>query len=464
VGPTTSCQYSPMPNSNPSDASAGHYVAVIGGAVAGAEIAGRLAEKNIRVAVIEQNARPYGKIEDGLPRWHMGLRRKEYASINSKLSHPLVRFVPNTTVGRDVAFPELVNDWGFTSVILANGAWRDRPLPIEGADAYVGKGLVYQNPFVIAFNHEEDAAFSGERFEILDGSLVVGGGLASIDVAKIHTLHCTRAKLAERGIDITITELEVKGIPKTLAAHDLEWKDLGLKGCTIYYRRCIEDMPLATAPDGATPERIEKVRKGRRTIANKASQKFMLEIEELSAPDALLVEDGRVVGLRLRRTRLEDGRVKMTDETYEARGPAVVSSIGSIPAAIEGIDMRGELFDFQDWTYGRLDRYPSVFAAGNIVTGKGNIVASRKHAAQVSTEAVERFLGVADEGGDSGEAGALSDEASKLAEALAQEVGRAEPVAQAGLDAVDARVEARQREVGYPGDLKAWLDEAGEPC
>ena len=45
-----------------------HAVAVIGGATAGAEMAGRLAEQGVAVAVFEQNPRPYGKIEDGLPR------------------------------------------------------------------------------------------------------------------------------------------------------------------------------------------------------------------------------------------------------------------------------------------------------------------------------------------------------------------------------------------------------------
>lgn len=53
-------------------------VAVVGAATAGAEEAGMLASRGITVVVFEQNPRPYGKIEDGLPRWHVRLRRKEY--------------------------------------------------------------------------------------------------------------------------------------------------------------------------------------------------------------------------------------------------------------------------------------------------------------------------------------------------------------------------------------------------
>jgi hypothetical protein len=33
--------------------------------------------------------------------------------------------------------------------------------------------------------------------------------------------------------------------------------------------------------------------------------------------------------------------------------------------------MKGELFGFTDWEIGRLADYPTVFSAGNVVTGKG---------------------------------------------------------------------------------------------
>jgi hypothetical protein len=73
--------------------------------------------------------------------------------------------------------------------------------------------------------------------------------------------------------------------------------------------------------------------------------------------------------------------------------------------------MKGELFGFTDWDIGRLADYPTVFSAGNVVTGKGNIVASRKHAREVSATVLEAFLGV----GDHGHAGE-----EKLADAIAR--------------------------------------------
>ena len=52
----------------------------------------------------------------------------------------------------------------------ANGAWRDRPLPVEGAEQYVGKGLIYQNPFIIWFNHCDEKDYAGERFVRVPGN------------------------------------------------------------------------------------------------------------------------------------------------------------------------------------------------------------------------------------------------------------------------------------------------------
>ncbi len=438
-----------------------HVVAVIGGATAGAEVAARLAGKGVRVVVFEMNPRPYGKIEDGLPRWHVGLRNKEYETITGKLALPGVEYVPNTKVGSDVPFDEIARDWGFSAVVLANGAWRDRPIPIEGAEAYLGKGLIYQNPFIVYFNHLEEEGEAAETFEFLDDTIVVGGGLASIDVVKVLMLETVLEKLRERGIEADMVELEVKGVPKILARHDLEFSDLGLKGCTLFYRRRVEDMPLVEIPEGADEKREAKMRMARGRLLDKAMGKYFFKMEPLSAPDGLLIEDDRIVGVRFRRTLIEGGRVVMTDESYEVRGSCVISSIGSIPEAIPGIELKGELFPFTDWDLGRLDGYPNLFSVGNVVTGKGNIVASRKHAAAVYDAALESFLGLAEDGHE-GEA-ALSDgaggAAAETADSVAAALEAADPPSEDTLVSILSKVQARQKEVGYGGDLAAWLDQ-----
>jgi len=125
----------------------------------------------------------------------------------------------------------------------------------------------------------------------------------------------------------------------------------------------------------------------------------------------------------------------------------VISSIGSIPEEIPGIPMKGELFAFSDWELGRLADWPTVFSAGNVVTGKGNIVASRKHASQVAERMVED----------------LRDQAAALAEQVAEAVAERPPLAPDALRELEARVRARQEAVGYTGDYASWIARVTPP-
>src|SRR5690242_1263195 len=178
-----------------------HVVAVVGGATAGAEIARILAGRGSQVIVIEQNPRPYGKIEDGLPRWHVKQRRDEYAEIDRRLDHPNIEFLPLTRMGTDISYEDLRTGWGLSAVVLTNGAWRDRPLAVEGADQFVDRGLVYQNPLIYWFNHYPEKDYRGPRYDLPPATIVIGGGLASIDVVKVLQIETTLKALRERGIE-----------------------------------------------------------------------------------------------------------------------------------------------------------------------------------------------------------------------------------------------------------------------
>jgi NADPH-dependent glutamate synthase beta subunit-like oxidoreductase len=437
-----------------------YVIGIVGGATAGAETAGLLAARGATVVVFEQNARPYGKIEDGLPRWHVKLRQKEYETVNERLDHPNVHFVPLTRVGRDIDFRALTQDWGLTAVILALGAWRDRPLPLAGADAYVDHGLLYQNPFIYWFNHFADPDYTGPQYEPADGAIVVGGGLASIDVLKVLQIETVRRALAQRGIQEDMLRLEHAGIPDVLAAHHLTWESLGLRGATLFYRRRIEDMPLIEIPDDADPARRERFGATRRKIVEKAMQKYLFRAQPQRLPVGLLTEGSRLVGLRFQHTRVEDGEVMPVEgATEEVRAPLVISSIGSIPEPLPGIKERGELYDFSDRELGRLTGYETVFGAGNAVTGKGNINASRKHSIQVATHLIEQFLGIGD-GGHEGEEALLetvSSPAHDSAERFATWLGTRAPLDPPQVGEILRRVRSRQEAVGYTGTYRDWI-------
>ena len=200
-------------------------MAIIGGSVAGSEAAYLLAEKGIRVVVFDQKSLSYGKIEDGLPKWHAGLRDKEEALIDSRLSHEGVRFVPNFQLGRDATLDELVNDWGFSAIIIAIGAWKDRMIAIDGIEHYVDKGLVKQNDFLMWFNHNHEPDYKGPQYQIPNNVGVVGGGLASLDVVKIVMIELVQQALLKRGIHVDMFTLEKKGVAYILDLHQTSLSD-----------------------------------------------------------------------------------------------------------------------------------------------------------------------------------------------------------------------------------------------
>ncbi len=433
-----------------------HIVAICGGAVSGAEAAAYCASRGVLAVVFEQNARPYGKIEDGLPRWHDKLRTQEYARIDENLSRDGVLFVPNTLVGRDIAFAELAQELGFSAVMLANGAWRDRPLALPGVEAFLGRGLVYQNSFVHWFNHCDEPGYAGPSYQVTDNAIVVGGGLASIDVVKAINLQLYRDALAARGIAVSIVELEHQGIAKTLAAHGLTPETLGVAGATLYYRRRKRDMPVAF-PKDQSAEQVAKTEAVRDKLVQVLAQKYFVKVAECEVPVSPIIEAERLVGLRFRKSELQDGKwVEVPGSEHDVRAGLIVSSIGSVPQPIAGVPTKGELYDYADWSTGEVRGLPSVFGLGNVLTGKGNIKDSRENARQVSQKVVEPYLGVTDQPSD----GWLDGAHERAREAAGQVLARATQTPKLAAERVRAiveRVQARWQQVGYTGDYRTWL-------
>jgi ferredoxin/flavodoxin---NADP+ reductase len=433
-----------------------HVVAIAGGAVSGSEAAAACAERGILAIVFEQNVRPYGKIEDGLPRWHDKLRRKEYAEIDANLARPEVLYVPKTLIGRDVPLRELVGQPGISATLLANGAWRDRPLGLDGVERYVDRGLVYQNPFVYWFNHNEDAVYEGPTYRAIDDAIVVGGGLASVDVIKILNLELYRNALAERGIRVSVVELEHMGIPKILADHKIDRASLGIQGATLYYRRRVRDMPIAFPRDDS-PEQRAKTEVVREKMVGILAQKYLVRVQDCHAVAAPLIEGERLVGLRFRKTEQRDGKlVEIPGSEYDVRSPLVVSSIGSVPEPMPDVPTRGELYDYADWNTGALRGLQGVYGLGNVLTGKGNIKDSRDNAREISARTFESYLGIAPDGSEPSY-DALHEQRHAAAERAIDDAMRVPLATPAQIRTILERVQSRWREVGYDGDYKAWI-------
>jgi NADPH-dependent glutamate synthase beta subunit-like oxidoreductase len=433
-----------------------HVVAICGGAVSGAEAAAYCASRGLLAIVFEQNARPYGKIEDGLPRWHDKLRTQEYARIDENLAREGVLFVPRTLVGRDIALAELSEQLGLSAVVLANGAWRDRPLPVPGVEPYVGRGLVYQNAFVHWFNHYEEPGYDGPKYQVVDDAIVVGGGLASVDVVKIINLELYRAALAARGKPVSVVELEHQGIPKTLASLGLTAEQLGVRGATLYYRRRIRDMPVAT-PKDESPEQLAKTEGVREKLVQVLAQKYFVRVAQCEIPVAPIIEGERLVGLRFRRSELQNGKlVELAGSEHDVRAALIVSSIGSVPEPIAGVPSKGELYDYADWSTGQVRGLSNVFGLGNVLTGKGNIKDSRENAREVSEKVLQLYLGATQESSDGWLDGA-HERAREAARQVFERATQKPPLPVERVRAIVQRVQARWKQIGYTGDYRAWM-------
>ncbi len=434
-----------------------YFVAIVGGAVAGSEAASRLAKRGIYVVVFDQKARPYGKIEDGLPIWHLKLRAQLKKKIDDKLTDHNIFFVPRTKLGRDIDFLDLVNNWGFSAVLLANGAWKDRIMPVEKAEDYIGKGLILQNSLVKWFNRKYENKNQSDQYKLDDNAIVIGGGLASLDVVKIIMLETVLFELKKRGIQSDIFTLERKSIKEVLSTNNLSLTDLGLLGCTLYYRRRIMDMPLVQLPPDASSSTKKKVYQTREKILNNFNEKYLFKIQECRVPSGLITKNGKLIGLKFVETEIVRGKPKIKPSTeYSVFSNLVVSSIGSIPEPISGINMKGELYDILDQDTGHLNKYKHVFALGNVVTGRGNIKKSLAHGRQVVDHVMDYYLAWREQ--DYEELlnrGVLDaqDKAGKISDYLAQK--NLLPVNK--IEEIINKIHSYQRKVGFDGDYNDWI-------
>jgi ferredoxin--NADP+ reductase len=437
-----------------------HFVAVIGGAISGSVAAEILADHGIRVAVFDQNTRPYGKIEDGLPRWHVEQRKQEYARIDARMKKPNVSFVPSTKLSRDFSLPQLF-DWGFSAVILANGAWRDRELGVPEAEQYVGKGLLYQNPFIYWYNHKNEKDYRGPRYETPDQAVVVGGGLASIDVVKVLQLENYERALKARGVHTNMHELD-KGIPEVCKAHGIKPEELGIKGCLLIYRRREQDMPLAQPPDNATPDQVAKTEMVRQKMLRLAQSKYLFRVQDRRLTTGIIVENGRLVGLKVVETKIEGRKADPIPGTeQELRAPLVVSSIGSVPEKLSGINMSGEYYTFAGKDVPRYTAMDRVFGVGNVVTGQGNIRVSLVHSQKVTKRVVDCMKG--DDASTAARISSGEQQVATAVDAIEKQIEAIPELSNDQMAKVEQQVQALQQKVGFTSDYDSWIAKVTPP-
>lgn len=363
------------------------HVAIVGSGPAGYYTAEALAAKDEAVAVdiLDRLPTPYGLIRGGVAPDHQSIKQvaKRYEKTSLK---PNVRFLGHVEVGRDVLIEELLELYDV--VVLATGAPEDRKLGIEGEDL---PGVWGSAAFVGWYNSHPD--FSHFEPDLETPSVaVIGNGNVAIDVARVlakteaEMAHADLAPYAAEAIErAPIRDIYILGRRGPMEAKFTP-KELGEMG---ELERCVPlvdpaRLPPEGAEDALEPGKRKVMALLRQFAGNRAGDKpVRLHFGFYAKPVAVLGEE-RVAGLRLARTRVEDGRCLDTGETFDLACGLVVPCIGyrSIPIPNVAFDTERGRFRNED---GRIaDRLYAVGWArrgptGTIGTNKpdGAVIAAR---------------------------------------------------------------------------------------
>ncbi|MBI3760182.1 MAG: hypothetical protein HY269_10590, partial [Deltaproteobacteria bacterium] len=159
------------------------------------------------------------------------------------------------------------------------------------------------------------------------------------------------------------------------------------------------------------------------------------------------------------RTEAADGKVRtIPDSGQPVRAPMTISSIGSIPEPIPGIPQRGEVYQYVDANVGLLmEGTTGIYAAGNVLTGKGNIKDSLVSGTEIGIHVAERYLGLLDDATGESFTDEKREEAHVEGLAMAASIDARELVPSAKVAEIMARVRKRQSEVGYESDYRGWI-------
>jgi ferredoxin--NADP+ reductase len=218
-------------------------------------------------------------------------------------------------------------------------------------------------------------------------------------------------------------------------------------------------MPLAQPPENATLDQIARTEAIRQKMLRLAQEKYLFRVQDRRVATGLLIEDGRLGGLKVAETRVEGRKAEpVAGSEYQLRAPMVISSIGSVPEKIPGIAMKSEYYDFNHEALLRYRESDHVFGVGNVVTGQGNIRSSLLHSQEVTTKLIENYIGVADEDTVPTRFYAGAEvRGTAQAQAVRDRVQVTRGLSYHEIAAIEQRIRVLQERVGYTGDYDSWI-------
>jgi hypothetical protein len=251
--------------------------------------------------------------------------------------------------------------------------------------------------------------------------------------------------------------LEREGLPIVLKKFGLSLEKLGLKGCTLYYRRRIIDMPLTPLPPEADEAKSRKASELRKRILQNYIQKYLFQVKECLVPIDYLTENDRLKGIVFQKNVCIDNQWKRVHgEAVQVNSPLVVSSIGSVPEQLLELPLQGDLLKIEDAVSGKIQGFTNVFALGNVVTGKGNIRESMLHSRAVTRAVVDRHFDVM---GNEYADLILEDEkaTTNRINKLVEDLQQIPPLSNEKAAMLRNKIKELQKKSGYNGKYRKWI-------
>ena len=319
----------------------GHKVAVIGAGPSGLTVAGDLAKLGYKVTVYEALHVAGGVLMYGIPEFRLPKDIVQHEV--EGLKELGVDIETNMVIGKVLTIDELMNDYGFEAVYVASGAGLPRFMGIPGESL---NGVYSANEYLTRVNlmkaYKEDS-----RTPIMKSKsvAVVGGGNVAMD--------CSRSA-------VRMTDGKVH----------------------VIYRRAEAQAP-------ADPLEI------------KAAKEEGIEFHFLTAQKELVLENGKVTGLRCIKLREgapeANGRRKLIEipgTEFVIPCSNVISAIGqridqSIFEQKDNIlfDKRGNISVTESLATSR----PGVFAGGDCATGPTTLIGGMAQG-QTAAESIHEYL------------------------------------------------------------------------
>ncbi|MFW3170614.1 FAD-dependent oxidoreductase [Geodermatophilus sp. CPCC 206100] len=377
-------------------------VAVVGAGPAGIYAAEALSRQDavpVAVDLIDRLPTPFGLVRHGIAPDHPKMRAIR-DTLHRALDHPLVRFVGNVEVGRDISSTDLLR--AVDAVVYTYGAALDRQLAIPGEEL---PGSLAATELVSWYTGHPDADRAKVEAALARARsvVVVGVGNVALDVARV---------LARTPAELEPTDMPQHVLDTLAAAPVQEVTILGRRGpvhatFTTQELRELDELAQATVlvdpadlePATAAEEQAAEERHVARNLAvlREWAQHTLepgrtpLRLRFHARPVRLLGED-RVTAVEVERTVVdEEGRASGTGEVDLLPADLVVRSVGYRGTGLPELPLderRGTVPN----EAGRVLRdgrtSPGEYVAGWIKRGPSGVVGTNKHDARETVAAL----------------------------------------------------------------------------